>query len=76
MTDEPQVEQAPAGQPIPTSLYGWLWSRLPGSRAVKTFVAVLLMIAVVLILFAWVFPRLEPRLPWVDVTVGDSGTGG
>ena len=37
---------------------------------------VLIVAAVVVVLFGWVFPWLEPRLPWVDVTVGGAGAGG
>jgi hypothetical protein len=35
--------------------------------------AVLLFALVVVVLFTWVFPWLEPRLPFTDVTVEESG---
>lgn len=50
-------------------MYAWLWRRLPGSRGVKALEAVALAVVVVLVLFLWVFPWVEPRLPFNDVTV-------
>jgi hypothetical protein len=55
-------------------VYGWLWRHLPGSRAVKSVEALALFVAVVLVLFLWVFPWLEPRLPLNDVTVDQPTT--
>jgi hypothetical protein len=55
-------------------VYGWLWGRLPGSRAVKSVEALALFVVVVLVLFLWVFPWLEPRLPFNDVTVDQPAT--
>ena len=55
-------------------MYGWLWRRLPGSRAVKSVEALALFVVVVLVLFVWVFPWLEPRLPFNDVTVDQPST--
>ena len=55
-------------------MYGWLWRRLPGSRAVKSVEALGLFVVVVLVLFVWVFPWLEPRLPFNDVTVDQPST--
>ena len=57
-----------------TSLYGWIWRKLPGSKAVKALVALVLCTLVVVLLFTVVFPWLEPRLPWVDVTVDNPST--
>jgi multidrug resistance efflux pump len=53
-------------------MYGWLWSHLPGPTAVRAVLAVLLFVAVVAVLFLWVFPWVEPRLPFTDVTVDGS----
>ena len=50
-------------------MYPWLWSKLPGPTPVKVLEAVGLFIAVVALLFTVVFPWLEPRLPFNDVTV-------
>jgi hypothetical protein len=53
-------------------MYGWLWRRLPGPTAVRVVIALLLFLAVVAVLFLWVFPWVEPRLPFTDVTVDES----
>jgi hypothetical protein len=64
-------------------MYAWIWRHLPGPVPVRATVAVLLLLAVVVVLFGWVFPWLEPRLPFTDVTVDaqdmfstDLSTGG
>lgn len=49
-------------------MYGWLWRHLPGSVAVKTLQALLLLLAVLALLLFVVFPWAEPRLPFNDVT--------
>jgi hypothetical protein len=53
-------------------LYGWIWKHLPGPAPVKALLALALFAAVVLVLFQWVFPWLEPRLPFNQVTVDQS----
>jgi hypothetical protein len=53
-------------------VYGWLWNHLPGPLPVRLLVTVVLLFAVVCVLFLWVFPWLEPRLPFTGVTVQDS----
>jgi hypothetical protein len=53
-------------------MYGWLWRQLPGPTAVRVVIALLLFVAVVAVLFLWVFPWVEPRLPFTDVTVDES----
>jgi len=50
-------------------MYSWLWSKLPGSTPVKILEALGLFLAVVALLFSVVFPWLEPRMPFNDVTV-------
>jgi hypothetical protein len=56
-------------------MYGGLWRRLPGNLAAKTLVAIVLCAIVLWVLFEQVFPWLDPRLPFNQVTV-DSGSGG
>jgi hypothetical protein len=51
-------------------VYGWIWRHLPGGRASRTAIALLLVLAVCALLLLVVFPWVEPRLPWGDVTVG------
>lgn len=53
-------------------MYGWLWGHLPGPTPVRVVVVLVLFVAVVAVLFGWVFPWLEPRLPFTDVTVDES----
>ena len=51
------------------SLYGFLWRHLPGPLPVKVGFAIILALAVVYVLFSWVFPALEPYMPGNDITV-------
>ena len=55
-------------------MYAWLWRHLPGPAPVRAVIAVLMLLMIVVALFSWVFPWLEPRLPFTDVTVDTSGT--
>ncbi len=50
-------------------MYGWLWSHLPGPTWVRALTCAVAFVALVAVLFTWVFPWLEPRLPFTDVTV-------
>ena len=54
-------------------MYGWIWRHLPGGRGVKALGCVLLLAAVLALLFFVVFPFVEPRLPFNDVTVDPAG---
>ena len=57
-------------------MYAWLWNHLPGPTGVRVVICVLALAVTVFVLFTWVFPWLEPRLPFTDVTVaGESSTG-
>ena len=55
-------------------MYAWLWRRLPGPFPVRVLLALLAVAVVVVVLFGWVFPWLEPRLPFTDVTVDESAS--
>ena len=50
-------------------MYTWIWRRLPGNTAVKALGALLLILAVSALLLFVVFPRVEPLLPFTQVTV-------
>ena len=50
-------------------MYGWIWRHLPGPTASKAVLALVLVLAVVALLLFVVFPYVEPRLPFNDVTV-------
>jgi hypothetical protein len=54
-------------------MYGAIWRALPGPTVVRALIALLLVLAVVAVLFLWVFPWAETHLPFLDVTV-DQGT--
>lgn len=57
-------------------MYGWIWKHLPGNVWVRGLISLVLALAVVYVLFQYVFPWAEPLLPFGDVTVdGTSGTG-
>jgi len=54
-------------------VYVLLWRKLPGPWPVKVVQCLLLLAISVLLLFTIVFPWVEPRLPFTDVTVDDQG---
>jgi len=50
-------------------VYTWIWRKLPGGLPAKLIGSTVLVLAVVALLFLVVFPWIEPRLPFNDVTV-------
>jgi len=56
-------------------MYGWIWRHLPGNTPVRAVIALLLALALVYVLFQFVFPWAEPLLPFGDVTVDEGGAG-
>jgi hypothetical protein len=50
-------------------VYGWIWRHLPGGLPGRLLGSVVLLAAAVWLLFFVVFPRVEPLLPYSDVTV-------
>ena len=52
-------------------MYGLIWRLLPGPLVVRILLALLLVAGVVAVLFAWVFPAIEPYMPLNEQTVGD-----
>lgn len=55
-------------------MYGAIWRILPGPTAVKVVEALILIAAVVVALFMWVFPWVEKQLRIGEVTVTSSAT--
>ena len=51
-------------------MYAALWRALPGPRWARALQCLLLALAVVAVLFTWVFPWLMPLLPFDDVSLG------
>ena len=56
-------------------MYGALWRRLPGPWPVKLIESAALLTGVVALMFVVVFPWVEPRLPFTDVTVDEEQEG-
>lgn len=52
-------------------MYSWIWRHLPGGTAIKAVTALALVLGVCALLLFFVFPWVEPYLPFNDVTVGD-----
>jgi hypothetical protein len=50
-------------------VYVWIWRKLPGGLPGKLIGSAILVLAVVALLFLVVFPYVDPRLPFNDVTV-------
>jgi hypothetical protein len=50
-------------------VYVWIWRHLPGGLPGRLLGSLVLLAVAVLLLFTIVFPRLEPLLPFSDVTV-------
>ncbi|MBX6371370.1 MAG: hypothetical protein IRZ02_03825 [Acidothermus sp.] len=50
-------------------MYGWIWRKLPGNTAEKCVTVGAMVLAILALLFFVVFPWVEPRLPWNDVTI-------
>jgi hypothetical protein len=49
-------------------MYGWLWRHMPGNVTVKLAITAVLLLATLWLLFEHVFPWLDPRLPFNQVT--------
>jgi len=57
-------------------VYGWIWGKLPGNRALKALESVVLIAVVAGVLVVVVFPWVEPKLPFSGNTVsGDTEPG-
>ena len=50
-------------------MYGLLWRLLPGPWPVKAMLALILVVAVVVICFLWLFPAIAPLMPFNDNTI-------
>lgn len=50
-------------------MYTWLWRHLPGGVAVKSVECLVLFLAVSALLFFFIFPWIEPHLPFNQVTI-------
>jgi len=50
-------------------MYVWLWRHLPGPLAVRLLQVLVLLAGAVAALMLFVFPAVEPLMPFQDVTV-------
>ena len=50
-------------------MYAYLWRHLPGPVYVKVLIALAIAALVVVLLFGWVFPWIEPLMPFSGNTV-------
>jgi hypothetical protein len=50
-------------------MYGFIWRHLPGPLALRIAIALVLLLAVIAVLFVWVFPALAPIMPFNNGTV-------
>ncbi len=50
-------------------MYTWIWRKLPGGRAGKIVGSLVLVLAVCALLLFFVFPWVEPFLPYNNLTV-------
>ena len=57
-------------------MYTWIWRTLPGGLPGKLLGSFVLLALAVLLLFAVVFPAVEPLLPFSDVTIDPAPSGG
>lgn len=52
-------------------MYSWIWRHLPGNTWVRSAISLALVLAIIFLLFQYVFPWAEPLLPFSDVTVDE-----
>ena len=51
-------------------MYAALWRALPGARVAKAAQCLILVLLVLAVCFLWVFPAIEPHMPFNGTTVG------
>ncbi len=54
-------------------MYGLLYRLMPGPAWLKVILLLVLFLAVVAVLFTWVFPAIAPYMPFNQGTVGSGG---
>ncbi len=53
-------------------MYGWIWRHIPGHPIVRAIWALATALFITWLLFEFVFPWLDPLLPWTDPGVTGS----
>ena len=56
-------------------MYVWIWRHIPGGIPGKVLGSLILFLAAVALLFFVIFPRVEKKLPFNDVTINQGGGG-
>ncbi|GAA1483548.1 hypothetical protein [Brachybacterium fresconis] len=56
-------------------MYAWLFRHLPGPLWARILLVVVVLAAIVVVLFGWVFPAIAPLMPFNDGLVGGSEVG-
>lgn len=54
-------------------MYAWMFRHLPGPLWARIGITVVLLAALIVVLFAWVFPAIAPYMPFNDGLVGAAG---
>ncbi len=54
-------------------MYAWMWRHIPGNLVVKAILTALAVLALLWVLFEFVFPWAEESLPFLDVSVEEDG---
>ncbi|MBE9403457.1 hypothetical protein M4D54_10785 [Brachybacterium sp. p3-SID1565] len=56
-------------------MYAWMFRRLPGPLWVRILITLVILAALVVVLFGWVFPAISPYMPFNDGLVGSPSPG-
>ncbi|MGY5765467.1 hypothetical protein ACXET9_09710 [Brachybacterium sp. DNPG3] len=56
-------------------MYAWMFRHLPGPVWLRVIFTIILLAAVVVVLFQWVFPWIAPYMPFNDGLVGARASG-
>lgn len=54
-------------------MYAWMFRHLPGPLWVRVVLTVLVLAAIVVVLFQWVFPAIAPYMPFNTGTLDARG---
>lgn len=58
-------------------MYGWMFRHLlPGPRWLRVILTIIIVLAVIAVLFTWVFPAIAPYMPFNDGLVGAASHSG
>ena len=53
-------------------MYAWIWGHIPGNSWVRVMIAVSLVLAVVAVLFLWIFPIVDAMVTFDDSEISSS----